>query len=128
MKDVSDIRLVYKRLSANIEASRSGIARNANKKRKISPQLKERDRVYLLIKNLKIKRLSKKLDYIKVGPFLIKYIKGLNNYKLQLLPDARIYPVFHISLLELADSTIPLQEIFYYKDNEEYKVERILGQ
>jgi len=38
--------------------------------------------VYLLIKNIKSKRLSKKLDYIKVGPFLIKKAKGLVNYKL----------------------------------------------
>jgi len=36
------------------------------------PLLKKGDKVYLHIKNLKSKRLSKKLDYIKVGPFLIK--------------------------------------------------------
>ena len=82
LRDVSDIKLIYKRLSANIEAIRPSIARNANKKRKTSPQLKEGDKVYLLTKNLKIKRLSKKLNYIKIGLFLIKRIKGLNNYKL----------------------------------------------
>jgi len=31
---------------------------------------------------MKSKRLSKKLDYIKVGPFSIKKAKGLVNYKL----------------------------------------------
>jgi len=36
------------------------------------PLLKKGDKVYLYIKNLKSKRLSKKLDYIKVRPFLIK--------------------------------------------------------
>jgi len=36
------------------------------------PLLKKGDKVYLHIKNLKSKRLSKKLDYIKVRPFLIK--------------------------------------------------------
>jgi len=36
------------------------------------PLLKEGDKVYLYIKNLKSKRLSKKLDYIKVRPFLIR--------------------------------------------------------
>ena len=128
MKDISDIKSIYQQLSANIEASRPGIARNANKKRKISPQLKEGDRVYLLTKNLKTKRLSKKLDHVKVGPFLIKRIKGPNNYELQLPPDARIHPVFHISLLEPADSMTPLQEIFYYENDQEYKVEKILEQ
>ena len=34
-------------------------------------QFKERDKVYLRIKNLKNKRLLKKLNYIKVGLFLI---------------------------------------------------------
>ena len=33
--------------------------------------LKERDKVYLLTKNFKSKRPSKKLDYIKMGPFKI---------------------------------------------------------
>ena len=94
----------------------------------MSPQLKEGDKVYLLTKNLKTKRPSKKLDHVKVGPFLIKHIKGPNNYKLQLPPDARIHPVFHISLLEPADSTTPLQETFHYEDDEEYEVEKILDQ
>ena len=72
LKDISDIRLIYQRLSVNIKIIRLSIARNTNKKRKISPQLKEGDRVYLLTKNLKIKRLSKKLDYVKIRLFLIK--------------------------------------------------------
>ena len=46
------------------------------------PQLKKGDKVYLNIKNLKSKRLSKKLNYIKVKPFLIKRSKGPINYKL----------------------------------------------
>ena len=82
LRDIADMKLIYQRLSANIEAIRPDIAKNTNKRRKISPQLKEGDKVYLLTKNLKIKRLSKKLDYVKIGLFLIKYIKGPNNYKL----------------------------------------------
>jgi len=53
-----------------------------NKYRKEYPQLKEGDKVYLLIKNMKSKRLSKKLNYIKVESFSIKKAKGLVNYKL----------------------------------------------
>jgi len=74
------------------------------------PQLKKGDKVYLHIKNLKSKRLNRKLDYVKVGPFLIKQPKGPVNYELQLLSDARVYLVFHVSLLEPADSKTPLQE------------------
>jgi hypothetical protein len=47
---------------------------------KKNPQLKEGDRVYVLTKNFGIRRLSKKLDYVKVGPFLIIKQTGLVNY------------------------------------------------
>ena len=73
-------------------------------------------------------RPSRKLDYVKVGPFLIKKVRGPVNYKLELLPNAKVYPVFYVLLLEPADSNIPLQEIFYYEVEEEteFEVERIL--
>jgi ribosomal protein L11 len=60
--------------------------------------------VYLLIKNLKTKRPSQKLDHKKVGLFRIKKVKGLVNFKLDLSKGTRIYLVFYISLLELVDA------------------------
>jgi hypothetical protein len=59
--------------------------------------------VYLYTKNLRITRLSKGLNYVKVGPFLILKQNGLVTYTLELLLDVKIYPRFHVSLLELAD-------------------------
>ena len=56
--------------------------------------------VYLLRKYIKIKRLSDKLDYIKLRPFRIKKVLELILFKLELLVSMRIYPVFHKSLLE----------------------------
>ena len=56
--------------------------------------------MYLLTKNLRTQKPSKKLDAVKVGPFLIKDQKGPVNYELDLPKDARIHLVFHISLLE----------------------------
>lgn len=70
--------------------------------------------MYLLTKNLKTRRPSKKLNHVKVGPFKIKKIKSLVNYELNLLLDAKVHPVFHISLLELADPETPLQETFHF--------------
>ena len=66
--------------------------------RKDSSLLKKRNKVYFLIKNIRIKRPSKKLDYIKVRLFLIKEERGLVNYKLKLLKGLKRYPVFHILL------------------------------
>lgn len=64
--------------------------------------------MYLLTKNFNSKRPSRKLDLVKVGPFLITEKRGPVNYKLDLLKDAKIHPVFHVSLLEPADSSTPL--------------------
>ncbi len=64
---------------------------------------------------------------MKVRPFLIKQLKGAINYKLQLLPNAKALPVFHVSLLEPADSKTPLQESQKFEaKTEEYEVEKIL--
>jgi hypothetical protein len=99
-----------------------------NKKRKTAPQLKRGDKVYLHIKNLRTKRLSKGLDNVKVGLFLISKRNGLVIYTLELLLDAKIHPRFYISLLELANLETPLQRTFRYEieEEKEFKVKKIL--
>ena len=56
--------------------------------------------VYLVIKNITIKRFNKKLNYKYIGPYLVikKILK--NNYELNLLIKVRIYLIFYISLFE----------------------------
>ena len=56
--------------------------------------------VYLIIKNIIIKRFNKKLNYKYIGPYLIikKILK--NNYELNLLLRIKIYLIFYISLLK----------------------------
>ena len=62
--------------------------------------LKERDKVYLLTKNFKSKRLGKKLNYIKIGLFKIinRVIKV--SYRLDLLLKIKIYLVYYIVILK----------------------------
>ena len=62
--------------------------------------LKKGDKVYLLTKNFKSKRFSKKLNYIKIGLFKIinKVIEVL--YRLNLLLKIKIYLVYYIAILE----------------------------
>ena len=57
--------------------------------------------VYLLRKNIKIKRLSDKLNYKKLGLFKIRKVYRLVTFKLELLNTIKIYPIFYKSLLEL---------------------------
>ena len=80
--------------------SKTCLLNNYNKKYSIRPALKKGDKVYLLRRNVKIKRLSNKLDYRKLGLFKINKVKGLVNYKLKLLRTMKIYSVFYILLLE----------------------------
>jgi hypothetical protein len=87
-----------------------------NKSKLKGSRFKEGDLVYLLRKNIKTTRPNDKLDYKKFGPFKVKRnIKNI-NYELHFPPTIKIYPVFHISLLELADSdtpTEPAPEIYF---------------
>ena len=67
--------------------------------------------VYLLKKNIKTKRPSNKLDYIKLKPFKIKDKLELVIFQLNLLEEMRIHLVFHVSLLELALDNTRLESI-----------------
>ncbi len=60
------------------------------------------------MKNLKIRKLSKKLNHVKVESFLIKKTKKLVNYELDLLKDAKVFLIFYILLLKLANSITSL--------------------
>jgi hypothetical protein len=72
----------------------------ANKLRLESSRLREGDIVYLLRRNIKIIKLSDKLNSKKIGPFKIKRNIRDISFKLQLPPIIRIHLIFHISLLE----------------------------
>ena len=91
--------------------------------------LKERDKVYLIRRNIQTKQPSTKLDHKKLGLFKIKRIIRLVNYKLVLLKTMNIYLVFYISLLELVllgVLLVPITEIELVNPNAEYKIEEVL--
>jgi len=119
-----------KKIHKNILFMQSRSAKYQNKKQKTTSQLKRGDKIYLLTKNLKTRKKSKKLNKIKIGPFFIKAVKRSVNYKLDLSKNARVFSVFHILLLESVDLSTSIQKTFYYKAQEEskYKVEQILKQ
>jgi hypothetical protein len=80
-----------------------------NKSKLEGSRFKKEDLVYLLRRNIKITRPSDKFNHKKFGPFKVKRnIKDI-SYKLYLLPTIKIYPIFHIFLLELADPDTPIR-------------------
>jgi len=68
--------------------------------RKPNPNRQSGDMVWLLPRNIKTTRPSKKLDYKKIGPFKILAKTGTSAYKLALPASMAIYNTFHVSLLE----------------------------
>jgi hypothetical protein len=100
-----------------------------NKSKLEGPRFRKGDLIYLLRRNIKTIRLSDKLDYKKFGLFKVKRnIKNI-NYKLHLLLTMRIYPIFHISLLESANLNTPVgpaPEIYPNLQKKVYTVEKIL--
>jgi hypothetical protein len=80
-----------------------------NKLKLEGPRFREENLVYLIRRNIKIIRLSDKFNYKKFGPFRVKRnIKNI-SYEFHLLLTIRIYLIFHISLLEPADSDTPAE-------------------
>ena len=71
---------ILKQIYENIIKSKGKFANDQNKMRKIVFQLKEEKNIYLLRKNLKTRKKSKKLDFIKVRKFLIKGKKEIISY------------------------------------------------
>jgi hypothetical protein len=77
---------------------------------------------------------SNKLDYKLIGPYTILEQIGSKAYKVDLPSSIRIHPVFHISLLELAQPRnkpipgyiqLPLPLIII-DDKEEWEVKEII--
>ncbi len=66
--------------------------------------------MYLLRKNIIIKRPNDKLNFKKLKPFTIiqKILK--NNYKLLLPKTIQIHPIFYISLLESIPKSAEVQK------------------
>jgi transposase InsO family protein len=128
IKTAEEMKNIHKEMSRKLLNAQSQSISYVNKKRKTAPQLKEGDKVYLHTKNLRTKRPSKGLDNVKVGPFLISKRNGPVTYTLELPPDAKVHPRFHVSLLEPADPETPLQRTFRYETEEDnvFEVERIL--
>ena len=122
-----------KKIHQNITAMQDTSIKYQNKKRKMTSQLKKKNKMYLSTKNLKYRKKNrkrnKKLDSVKIESFFIKIIKKSVNYELDLSTDAKVFSVFHVSLLKSVDSDTSIQNIFHYEiqEDDEYEIEKILN-
>jgi hypothetical protein len=123
------LKVFYKELAVDLIFFTKKIVLYYDKYYNIKPTLKEKNKVYLIQRNIQTKQPSTKLDHKKLGLFKIKRVTGLVNYKLVLPKTMNIHPVFHILLLKLVllgVPPIPITEIELINPNTEYKVEEVL--
>ncbi len=121
---------ILKKIYNNISRIQKKSIKYQNKKRKTVSQLKKRNKIYLFTKNLRTRKLNKKLNYIKIELFFVKKTKKSVNYKLDLFKNIKVFSVFYILLLKSADSNISIQKTFYYKlqKKNRFEIKRILEQ
>jgi hypothetical protein len=119
---------LHKILKEELEFVKTRMKRYYDKKRLEGPRFERGDIVYLILRNLRTKRPSQKLDFKKVGPFRIEEKVSSNNYRLSLLATIKLRTnVFHISLLEPAPKNAkPDTKIEAEDEEEEWDVEEIL--
>ena len=127
--EINKLKGLHLQLQANIKFLNKRLAKYTNKHRSQEPSQKERDKVYLLQKNIKTKQLSSKLDYKMLRLYKIKK-KVLNvNYKLELLKGFRVHLIFHVLLLKEAARTTKLStnKIKLEHKLDVYNVKRVLN-
>ncbi len=129
---IKQLQLLQKELQKNIQFFSKCMILYANKRRDRKSTFKKRDKAYLLKRNIKMKKSSNKLNYIKLESYKILKIKELINYKLNLSTFMKIHLIFYICLLKSADLNTLIQtessEIDSKNQNIEYKVKNILNQ
>src|SRR6202042_918548 len=91
---------LYKNLRKLAKIIQSYIKKYYNLKVFKGLDLKRGDKVWLLHKNFSSRQLSKKLDYIKLGPFTVKRKVIKINYKLNLLKKIKIYLIQYVIMLK----------------------------
>ena len=119
----------FKDIRKNIQKMHFKFKKYVNKKRKKGPQLKEKNKVYFLTKNLTTKKSTKKLNHTNIESFFIKIVKKSVSYKLNLSKNTRIYSIFYINILKSVDLNTFIQKDFHFEDSEnEYIVQEILNE
>jgi hypothetical protein len=112
--------LLYTIFKEELKFVRYRIKKYYDKSRFEGPRLVRGDKVYLISRNLYTKRLNKKLDFKKLGPFKIdEYISEL-NYRLVLLVSIKLKTsTFYILILEPILRNAQLEIIVEVEDKEE---------
>ena len=91
---------IHRQARQTLENTRESRKQYYHRKGTEQPDIKVGYLVMLNGKNMQTKRPSKKLSLQLYGPFTVLDRKGSRAYKLEISPQWKILPVFHVTLLE----------------------------
>ena len=105
---VNNLSQVHQEVMSNIQQANQTYSKYYNQSREPQPEFNIGNKVWLLRRFVTTKRPCSKLDYTRLGPFIITDKVGTRAFRLKLPSTMMIHPVFHVSLLELfTENTIP---------------------
>ena len=111
----------WTKIGDRIDKARQKVKQRLDAKKK-PVTVKPGDKAYLDTKNL----TNDKLDRPFIGPFEVKSVR---NTTVELaLPETKIFPKFHASLVKKAPQGVPLCTSWAFSTGEEYEVERIIDE
>ena len=112
------------------------MARFYNAHQREAPKYNVGDKVWLSSENIRTVRLTKKLDYKWLGPYVVERVISCSAYRLKLpVSFGNIHPIFSVTLLhpfegdsiaEHQERHPPLRPPIVCDGIEEYEVEKIL--
>jgi hypothetical protein len=126
------IQQLQAELKLQLAAAQARYKHQADQHRIPHPAYQIGELVWLLARNIKTTRPSKKLDNKRLGPYAINKLVSATAYGLALPPNSGLHDVFHVSLLEpYQASTIPGRDPeppppVVINGNEEYEVDEVL--
>src|SRR5437762_1891197 len=98
---VNKVKEIQTELKATLKVAQKRQVKAYDEKHKATLPFKVGEKVWLLRHHMRMKQPSDKLDDKWLGLFKIKEVISCNAKRLKLPKTVQIYPVFHVSLLEL---------------------------
>ena len=122
---------IHEEAGTALSKARDDMTRYVDQRRGSAPEYKVGDKVWLSMKDLKIKRPSHKLAERQLGPFEIIKVVSPNAVKLKLPTSFKIHDVINVSRVRLYKPPIEGQQIIppeavEVEGTPEYEVEEVL--